>query len=513
MSRTVALALLIGAVLISPGPVAAEDDYVPTPLTLRAEITAGPAVSGKPIELMAIFTAWEKEAVKLYVPPHVPTVHFPTWKLRHADGRVFTPHQASFQSMWPNGLMGKILRIEPDGIRKFHTTATLFVQLDDEGKPHGPGDAMPLPAGLYSVHAEYRRESTQLPYGRPNFRTEYRDHPDVFTGTVKSGPIELSVGPGKDPMVQLEAPRAVRAGQPFPLTIKISRGATQKMTRRAAVRVFVSSKGGGNVSAWYLLRDGKLVQDLSRRRVGALGIEPGTTFTATLDLAEQTFNQVRGSKTVDGGLYELVAPGGVMISVQLRDGKQGVISGAGLSRAIQPLEPTPHDGLRVALERVSDRTHNPEVDVVLRNEGEKPVRVPASLTHGRHVFFSMVDEHKPQAGVYRVSLPDSTVGVEYASMKPGRLAKIAPDLAWAGEKFEVAAPSADQAYVLLPAGGELRRRFRLGDLISNPGGLHSRVMRVNAFFRNREPGLRLGLSDVFTGVIKSEPLTVRGRIW
>lgn len=504
------LLVLLGGALSTVG---AEDEGPTTPLRILAEITAGPAVSGRPIELEATFEAWGDEQVQLYIPPHVPTVRFPTWRFAHADGRVFTPAQPAFQSMWPDGLMGKIITLPKGERRTFPTRASHFLELDAELNPKPGAESAPLPPGMYSVYAEYRQATTQLPYGKPRFQTEFRDHPEIFTGSIRSSMLELEVTEGTTPLIQLKAPRVVEAGAAFPLEILVRRAKRSTVPSRGTLRVYVGSKGRGACSAWFRVQAGKLKQVADDGSPTALGIEPGGTLEATLDLSTLRFGQVRGSKRVFGGLYELIPTGGVHISVQWRHSTAVVVAGAGLQRAIKAPSPTQHAHLRVRVEKVTDRTSNPEVDVILENVGTEPVRVPASLSYGSHLYFSMVDEHKPDEGVYRIALPAGGLGVTYAGSRPGPQAKIAAGLSWAGEAFEAAPLAAAQTYLVLAPGSELRRRFDLGELIADKPGLWGRYLRVTAWYRNHEPGRYLGLDSVFTGLLDSEPVVVRGREW
>ena len=129
-----------------------------------------------------------------------------------------------------------------------------------------------------------------------------------------------------------------------------------------------------------------------------------------------------------------------------------------------------------------------------------------------NVFFSL--EAPGKRGGYRLSLvADGLLGGPILGDEPGHAARIADGLAWRLGACEPRGGQLQGASVLLPPGGELRRRFRLAELVDAGELLKWGPFQLTAYYRNRESGARMGLEDFFVGLVASKPVEVRGGGW
>jgi len=157
----------------------------------------------------------------------------------------------------------------------------------------------------------------------------------------------------------------------------------------------------------------------------------------------------------------------------------------------------------------------PTFEVVLRNDGPEPVRVPATLSYPRNVFFSFKPAGTDGPTGYAIEgrAPGEVMPLTYPD-EPGILAQLPRGSRWDAEAFEPRAEGLDHTTTLLAPGGELRRRFYLPDLVAGEGQMSHGRWELRAYWRNRESGKRLGIEpEMPTVVLSASPIEVGGRGW
>jgi hypothetical protein len=505
MRRTVPLVLLWTFAFPGAPPARADGGLEIGVSVARREVASGDAV-----QLVAAIRNAGPGPVRLHLPEFHAQNAFPRFTLTDERGGAYAPYDAPFQSMWQEGLLGEILTLAPGAARSFPVDCSHFVRAGPtgDGAARDPG---PLPPGRYEVVAEYAKEDDRVPYAREAFRTEWVREPGLWTGTVRSAPVVLVVGPSGRPTLVLDAPAQVLAGAPFPIRLSLENPGPDRLEVVGAFVVRVHSKAWGGATYRAIFVDRLL--DAEPAQVHALSVDAGGSADASFDLAARTL--LREGRPV--GLYDVVPEGEWHLEAQfVPESASAPLASAGGMRRVVPQEPGAVGGLVLRLETSSRPLGlGPTVEVVLENRGPEPVRVPSGLDYPRHVFFAIRGSAPDARTRYAVEIA-AEGGLLLDPDEPGIRAQLPEGWTWSGGAFEPRVGDERLGVATLAPGASLRRRVHLPALLagSDASTMSHGAWEVRAFWRNRESGSRLGVSPpMATGLLASEPLLVRGRGW
>jgi hypothetical protein len=507
-----------GLVLAVLSPAGAQDAPEANGLALVAEVAPSSVESGTPFVLDATLANTGAEPIEVLLPLHLGSVTFPRWLLRHEDGRVFTTYDGPFQSMWQRGLQGELLRLAPGETKSFRTTVRRVHPFDERMDRPSPTQLAPgfPPPGRYAVVARYEKEDDRVSWSDVDFQTTTRRHEGLWTGRVVSEPVTLFVEPPRRFAVTLEAPARVTSGAPYPIAVHVANHSDEPIQGDVALCLSAGTKAYGSANVRLVFNGQAHRLAMSDDEVWRVRLEPETVRTIRLDLAALTFLRDRPAYPSPVGLYDLLGTGTFHLGVQLMGSDGAVRTEAGMFRGIEGLEPTGNlGGLRLRLETAGHVGNRPRVTATLVNEGTDAVRVPATLSWPRHVFFALA--HDGATHRYAVTRDAGRGGLLLMSADgPTDHATLPDPLAWDGDRYETPPPAADQAFALLAPGAALARTFVVGDLLSAKNALDhgGYPVEVTAYWRNRDTGARLSLDPLLAvGLLRSEPVRVSGRGW
>ncbi len=485
---------------------------------LRIEIgaMAQPVDADARLALTVTFRNLGAETLHVYQPLHATLVPFPRWTFTSESWGTFVPHGAPFQSMFRKGLQGEILRLVPGASHAHTLRVSTFRKLDASGK--ASGDPQPLPPGSYMVGARYVRPTTQVPYAETMGRTIRRAHEGLWTGDVSAEPVSLTVKARERPVLSLDAPKDLASGAAVPLRITLMNHSKEALRGRAALAIAVGTKAYGSCFARFLVTGDGLLPVPKPGATNTIDLGAGESLTRTVDLAAIDMRMVRqlgwhaAHEQLDVGFHDVISEGSFRITAHLMDELGNTIAEGGIRRSLRPLV-LREDVLEVRLERRGlDHGRVPVVEVIIANRGTEPVRLPAALHYPANVFFSL--ETAGKRGTYRLTqVASGRLGRVLRPDEPGHRARIAEGLAWKLGACEQRGPQRGATSVLLPPGGELRRRFRLAELVDAGELLEWGPFQLTAYYRNRESGARMGLEDFFVGLVAAKPVEVRAGGW
>lgn len=501
--------IVLAAVTFLATPVLADPQSgVGETLLLTLHATDATVEAGEPLKLEARFTNRSAAPLSFFVPLHAGLVPFPSWVLEHEDGTRYEPATPSFQSMWKEGLQGQIVRLAPGASKAFAIKVQAVIPA---GAKIG-SDTTSLRPGRYRVTATYKRKNTRLPYSTRAFEVEMRAHKGLWTGTARTAAIDATVGPSRRPVLTLDAPERAAVGQPYVLRYTLRNQREEPWQAHGAFVLRVGSKPNGTGTFRFVRHVNADVPSAGAHRVTvpALG-----SITGAFDLSALSFTRTRQGRTETMGLFDLLGSAGLFrIGLHFEEVKKGTAFSAGVSRHLARMEPTTDSTLRLLVEPVVTKSREPVVDVVLRNEGPEPVRVPAHMSMPGHLYFSLIHERSAKRPGFRISRKASgSLDAMFGRNTPGRHGVFAAGMSWNGDRFERMPAYENASFVLLAAGGELRRRVRLREWTTPNEPMQWGPYQMTAYYRNRENGRRLGVDEVFTGLIRSSPVVVRGRGW
>ena len=517
MPNRIVLLLLVGFLaLFSSAQVGAEEPAAVRGLRIEIGQVEEAVAADARFVMTLDFRNTGHETLELYLPLHASLVPFPRWTFTAESGAVYVPSGSPFQSMFRKGLQGSILRLAP-GARHTHTLRIgAFRKLDAGGTPNG--DPLTLPPGTYTVNARYFQSTNAVPYAETMGPSHLKLHEGLWTGDVSSQEIVLRVEPGKQPVLTLQAPAELHAGGPLPLRVTLANQGKGPLRVRAALELGVGTKAFGSGFARFVIQGNRLVPVRRPGAIHTIELDAGMSLTRSIDLAAIDMRLVSQMGHLGAyqestvGLHDVVGEGAFRISAHLVDEGGNTIAEGGIRRLLRPLA-LRDDVLEVRVERKgTDHRQAPIVDVIVANKSATPVRLPAGLHYPTSLFFSL--EAPGKRGGYRVShvATRSQVGL-MLGQEPNRRARIAEGLAWRLGACEPRVNLAKETTVLLPPGGELRRRFHLADLVDAGERLRWGPFQLTAYFQNRESGARMGQKDFFVGMVVSKPVEVRGGAW
>lgn len=516
MRAAALLSLVVSVLLFAAAGARAEEAATEGRLVLAVAVEPAEAESGTPVTLTATFHNRGPETLEVFLPEHLPVVVFPRWSLVHEDGGVYLPHQPAFQSMWGRGLMGSILELAPGASKAFSRQLTHGVRRVPDGRRSLANEApVLLPAGRYTVHAAYEQKDDSVPWALPNFQQETRRHEGLWTGRVEAEGMPLHVAPSRKPTITITAPETAEPGASYPVRVVIRHAGSEAVSVRGALTLRAWSKAYGGGGVRILLRDDDdHVPAPSADAVHEVTFAPGQTRTVEIDLASVDLHRRRDDEDQVGGLDEWIPVGVFHLSAAyVIEGEEQPLASAGLFRHMGALETGTPTGLRVHVEKADGLGVVPRIGriaVVLTNDGSVPLRVPASLTYPRHVFFSIT---RPGGAKDAHSAVSHTASSDPWALvradQPGPRASIDRSMVWDGDRWEVARPLDEQTFVDMAPGSSIRRVFDLAALVDAADGLSDGAWEVRAWWRNRASGRRFGLAPpLATGLVVSEPLTI-----
>ncbi|MHC5011533.1 MAG: hypothetical protein ACYTG6_11385 [Planctomycetota bacterium] len=518
--RTIAFIVLFGSAAVAglSGAYAEEETAAVNGLRLEAKLafSEGEVVSGETVRLVATFRNVGDAPIEIHLPEHIGHVVFPAWILTDEAGQEWVPVTHVFQSMWTQGLQGEILRLEPGSRRHFTIDRVHFVRRTEGGAALTDQAPVALAPGRYMVRAVYERKDDLVPYGEPNFVARRKPHEGLWTGAVQSEAIPLVVIPSGKPTITVEAERIVEAGAPYPVRVRIANPGPEPISVNGAFVVRAVSKAWGQGSFRFVMQGAKYLP-APGDYTHFVHLDPGQELVAAFDLAAQTLSRQQGGRARQLGLYDVVPEGAFHLSASfLPQGSTEPLASQGMYRSVREMALGARTvrGLQLRLERSEIRRgQSPSVEVILSNAGSEGVHVPAHLLYPRHVFFS-IRQPGSENTTYTIRSSAGDLSDLMNPDEPGPLARVQEGLMWDGDRFEPTPGDDALSFVLLPPGGEIRRRFHLGEILAGEDALAFGTWEVRAFWRNRESGRRLGLAPpLAVGLVASEPLVVGGRGW
>lgn len=453
-------------------------------LELEARLLGGP----KPPEEVQVLRATLRNRgttrLEVYLPEHHGLVPFPSWELRDEHGAVVRPEAPSFQSMWVTGLQGEVLELAPGAEANFDSKVTL-----------SPGN--------WTATCTLAQERAEVPWGMEAFRKELRPWPTLWTGSVRSQAVQFRVQGFTTPQLTLRVPEAFTPGTPClaecDLLWPTEAGAVPP---RVALQVEVGTKAYGSGTARWIW-NGDRWSPAEPGEFGALPATMGSRWNTAIDLAACSYRTARaGDESLE--LAELVDQGWFYSSIVGVDDTGRVLFRGQCDCHLARLSASAPPGLEL-LVRPSARGPR-HVDVILRNIGSTPQRVPERLDYPRHVAFALRFPGDSQGVHWSVTHDAAQGGLELRSDDPPSEASLPKSLSWSGAAFEREA-RANARTVLLAPGNELTRTVDLSSLITGPTSQLDEPLAVRALWRQRARGVALGLEPALTlGALTSAEL-------
>jgi hypothetical protein len=453
-------------------------------LVIEASLVGNPRPPEEEQLLRATLRNVGTERLEIFLPEHHGLVPFPSWELQDEHGAVVRPEAPSFQSMWKVGLQGEVLELAPGAEASYDSKVR-------------------LQPGSWSATCTLAQERAEVPWGLQAFAKEMRPWPTLWTGRVQSQPVRFHVDPFTSPRLTLRLPEKAPVGAPCALECSVLwPAAAGPPPRRAALEVVVGTKAYGSASSRWTWTG----ERWSPAVVGDFGPLPppvDSRWSATLDLATCTYRAERLAGE-PRELAELVGEGWFYVSVGCVDDTGHKLFSAQTDGHLTALGAPVQPGLELQV-RPSRRGPR-HVDVVLRNSGTTPHRVPASLAYPRHVAFALRFADDPKDVGWSVVHDTKQGGLVHHTDDPPMAASLPKSLSWSSAAFERDG-KANAGSVLLAPGSELTRTIDLSALIDKTLPRFEAPLVVRAIWRQRARGVLDALDPpMTTGTLSSAEL-------
>lgn len=250
-------------------------------LELEIQVSLGVGDRRSPVYVTATLRNVGARSLTFYLPEFHDAIPFPEWRFTRADGAVFAPYGAPFQSMWTEGDQGTLITLEPQRVWTTRRTFDLFVPAGPEG---GAGlTPLPLDGGPWKVSCRYEQKDARIPVGGPNFTTTYRVVEGLWTGRVESAPREVVVKLPPVVSLRIDAPRDHVPGEPYPLTVTVRNDTGRLASLPGVLTVSASSKPHGTFSAQVILDE--TCRQAATGETQTLGLGVAATRIYVVDLA------------------------------------------------------------------------------------------------------------------------------------------------------------------------------------------------------------------------------------
>jgi hypothetical protein len=426
--------------------------------------------------------------LELLLPEHLGLVPFPAWELRSVDGRLLRPETPPFQSMWKLGLQGEVLKLAPGAEQSFDVE-------------------MLVPPGTWTARCVLVQERAEVPWGKPCFEHELRPWPSLWTGRVESASFAFEVAAYRAPRLELALPERVALGGACLASGSLLwPAAAGALPERLALRVDLGSKARGSATAHFAW-DGARWTPSTEPRQGALPALQGERLPIALDLATALYARDHGGSSHEASerleLGELLDSGWFYASVSGVDEQGALRCHCQVTSSLEEASAAAPSGL-VLQARASARGPR-HVEVVLRNTGTTPRRVPAQLELPRPLCFALRFADAPAETHW--SVISAVNDARDTEVDPPHLAVLPRSLAWSSRAFERATTTPTE--VLLAPGSELTRTIDLRAYVHDPQRELDRALLVQPIWCNRRVGLASAAEPALTiGVLRGAEIAL-----
>ncbi len=484
-------------------------------LELQAAIAEETVESGAIVQLEATFRNTGSDDAQLFLPRHVGAVPFPTWILRHEDGRLFTPARPAFQSMWKRGLQGEVVKLAVGATRAFRCDVVRVLPFDEAHNRAAPTQraATFLPPGRYSVLARYVKKDDRVPYSEEVLRTAPRRLEGLWTGRVDSPALPLVVETARRFAITLDARETVPTGASYPVALRIANASAEHLDQDVALLLTVGTKAHGSAALRFVMDEAGERLASSAEETERLTMAPGTVREVRVDLTTFAFDRDRPAHSTPVGFYELLGTGTFHLGARIVDADGRTLTEAGLYPRIEPLAPVAEqEGLRLRLEAMDDDPLTRRVRLTLVNTGTNAVCVPATLAWPHHAFFALASDGEHTRYAVAHGAGERRSRLMRWSGGPTEHATLPAPLRWDGDRYEGTPTATHPTIVSLAPGAFLTRMFVLDDLLDEKSAskVGRTAVQVTAYWRNREDGARWGAQPrLVVGLLRSNTIEVR----
>jgi RNA polymerase sigma factor (sigma-70 family) len=464
-----------------PGPARSEDPQpdatAGTGLVLRARVEPASPRFKEAMKLVATFENAGKEALTFFLPEDAGWDEpFPEWRIRGPGGKGFplAPGMGA-QKMWQAGPLGELVRLEPGASRTVETTVH-GVSPERGAETRSPE---PLGPGTYVVECSYVRDTRRVPWtDKFGDSSVTREVEGLWIGSVVAEPFEFRVLPGDEPAFGLAAPPGpFEAGKPCRIEITVQNGSGRPLALKGRLLLRNLVKGGGGLETALLPGDPCTAAGAGEAAV--LRVDPDSTLRLPVDLA-----LLPGDWLERNSLW-------LHASFEPEGGAKEAYSGLLAPRRVTP----PPDAVGRGLRLLVAPAPGPSLSVLLRNDGEKPLRVPRDFAWPSRLHVAVKRPAGTEGeGWITVDEPDGrsrltakVIGWDVAgaprSLTPADFVDLAP-----GDSMALDLPLVSDALPRFPAG----------------------EYEVQVTWRNVEGGVRAGLEQgsVLAGTVAAAPVRV-----
>lgn len=469
----------------------------------------------EPVEFEVNFMNVSDKGLSFHSLELEPHVEFPQVKIT-GQGTTYLVYVSPVQTMWTEGVMvGHLVSLKPGEKKSFAVNADRFAL------PGSKGDPVVLPPGSYRATATYDKlDNTVLVSGKAfSYVTETIE--GLWTGSVESGSVPFTVAASGEILCLLNLStldEAVRVEliNPFDRELKVEAEATVSVVSKAygSGRARITLGTPGNLPGDHLI---------DVLAAGCRNLEEGKTFPIVLParssgvyaiyLSHINWENYDKKKPSPVGIHELVGGGGSFsLGIRYKDGegrkeisagpiqiRLDVTSGPDLSDHVQLALSSPKDRFRVGEEI--------QILSVLSPKEGKDVMINERFSFPSELCFEITD---PEGK--RSSHNATTVGHDETGdmiMRSDLDTRIVAPHAWAGDRIPIAPPLSKSDFGILKSGEQARLKNSLDVNAAVDGGLKPGRYRIQAFYRNRDPGRRFGLeTPALVGRVASNSIDI-----